>query len=107
LQGPLDRRSWFGFEHDDILVIGKAIGAGLPVSAVVTTQKVETGCQPVLRHVQSHQNDPFSGRIAATVISILQEERLVEQTTDPYSNLPPLPTLRHLHPGDRPLPGGI
>ena len=74
---------WFGFEHDgivpDILVIGKAIGAGLPVSAVVTTGEVEDRCQGVLRHVQSHQNDPFSGRIAATVISILQEEHLIEQ----------------------------
>lgn len=77
---------WFGFEHDgivpDILVIGKAIGAGLPVSAVVTTQEVETRCQGVLRHVQSHQNDPFSGRMATTVISILQEERLVEQAAE-------------------------
>jgi 2,2-dialkylglycine decarboxylase (pyruvate) len=74
---------WFGFEHDgivpDILVIGKAIGGGLPVSAVVTTQEVEARCRSVLRHVQSHQNDPFSGRVAATVISILQEENLVEQ----------------------------
>jgi 4-aminobutyrate aminotransferase-like enzyme len=74
---------WFGFEHDaivpDILVIGKAIGAGLPVSAVVTTREVEERCQGTLRHVQSHQNDPFSGRIAATVISILQEEGLVGQ----------------------------
>ena len=77
---------WFGFEHDDIvpdiLVIGKAIGGGLPVSAVVTTQEVETRCQGVLRHVQSHQNDPFSGRIAATVISILQEEHLVERAAE-------------------------
>ena len=77
---------WFGFEHDgivpDILVIGKAIGAGLPVSAIVTTQEVEARCQGVLRHVQSHQNDPFSGRITATVISILQEERLVEQAAE-------------------------
>jgi 2,2-dialkylglycine decarboxylase (pyruvate) len=74
---------WFGFEHDDavpdVLVVGKAIGAGLPVSAVVTRQEVEERCRGVLRHVQSHQNDPFSGRIAAAVISILQEERLVEQ----------------------------
>jgi 4-aminobutyrate aminotransferase-like enzyme len=77
---------WFGFSHDgivpDILVIGKAIGAGLPVSAVVTTREVEERCQGVLRHVQSHQNDPFSGRIAATVISILQKESLVERAAE-------------------------
>ena len=74
---------WFGFERDgmvpDVLVIGKALGGGLPVSAVVTTQEVEALCQGVLRHVQSHQNDPFSGRIAATVISIIQDECLVER----------------------------
>ena len=74
---------WFGFEHDntvpDVLVIGKAVGAGLPVAAVVTTGDVEARCQSVLTHVQSHQNDPFSGRIVATVITILQEEGLIER----------------------------
>ena len=77
---------WFGFQHEnivpDILVIGKAIGAGLPVSVVITTEDVETRCKGTLRHVQSHQNDPLSGRIAATVISILQEERLVERAAE-------------------------
>ena len=77
---------WFGFEHDgivpDILVIGKAIGAGLPIAAVVTTEDVEARCKGILHHVQSHQNDPFSGRIAATVISILQEEHLIEQAAE-------------------------
>ncbi len=77
---------WFAFEHDavvpDILVIGKAIGAGLPVAAVVTTEEVQARCQGVLTHVQSHQNDPLSGRVAATVISILQEERLVERAAE-------------------------
>lgn len=74
---------WFAFEHDgivpDILVIGKAIGGGLPISAVVTTEKVEEACRGKLRHVQSHQNDPFSGRVAATVIRILKEEGLAER----------------------------
>ncbi len=74
---------WFGFQHEgivpDILVLGKALGAGLPVSAVVTTGDVEERCVGALRHIQSHQNDPLSGRVAATVISIMQGERLVEQ----------------------------
>lgn len=74
---------WFGFEHDgitpDILVIGKAIGAGLPVSAVVTTQEVEKRCEGIFRHVQSHQNDPFSGRVVSTVIGIIEEEGLIPQ----------------------------
>lgn len=89
---------WFGFEHDgivpDIVVIGKALGAGLPVSAVVTTEEVEGRCQKKLRHVQSHQNDPSSGRVAATVISILQDERLVERAAESGQYL--LQALREL-----------
>ena len=78
--------SWFAFEHDemqpDILVLGKALGGGLPVAAVVTTTDVEKLAAGKLVHMQSHQNDPFSGCIAATVISILQEEGLVERAAD-------------------------
>ncbi len=72
---------WFGFQHDgivpDILVIGKAIGNGLPVAAVVTTEAVEAACAGAVLHVQSHQNDPLSGRIAQTVIDVLRAEALV------------------------------
>jgi 4-aminobutyrate aminotransferase-like enzyme len=74
---------WFACEHDgvtpDILVVGKALGAGLPVAAVVTSEEVEASASRALRHVQSHQNDPFSGRIASTVIDVLEEEGLVER----------------------------
>ncbi len=74
---------WFAFERDevvpDILVIGKALGAGLPVSAVVTTAEVEERCGGKSPHMQSHQNDPLSGCVAATVITIMQEEGLVER----------------------------
>ncbi|HPR90099.1 MAG TPA: aminotransferase class III-fold pyridoxal phosphate-dependent enzyme, partial [Synergistaceae bacterium] len=36
---------------------------------------------PVLgRHVQSHQNSPFSGRIAAEVIGAIRDEGLVERS---------------------------
>lgn len=78
---------WFGFEHEDIvpdvLVIGKAIGGGLPVAAVVATEEVEQRCRHnSVGHVQSHQNDPFSGSIASTVISIMQDEGLVERAAD-------------------------
>ncbi len=75
---------WFGFQHEDIvpdiLVIGKAIGGGLPIAAVVTTEEVEQRCRAnFIGHVQSHQNDPFSGAIAAAVISIMREEGLVDR----------------------------
>jgi len=75
---------WFGFQHEDmqpdILVLGKVLGNGLPVAAVVTTAEVEARCGDRLHHVQSHQNDPWSGAVAATVIDILREEELVERS---------------------------
>jgi len=78
---------WFGYQHEnivpDILVVGKAIGGGLPVSSVVTTKEVEERAVPVLgRHVQSHQNTPFSGRVAAEVIGAIRDEDLVERSEE-------------------------
>lgn len=73
---------WFGFQHDDmipdLLVLGKALGNGLPVAAVITSERIAQTCQGRLVHIQSHQNDPLSGAAAATVIEILQEDDLVE-----------------------------
>ena len=77
---------WFAYQHDDvepdILVLGKAVGAGFPVSVVVTTEEVEERCRDSLRHVQSHQNDAFSGRVVATVFSIIWKQGLVEQAAE-------------------------
>jgi len=77
---------WFAYKHDgiepDILVLGKAVGAGFPVSVVVTTEEVEERCRDSLLHVQSHQNDAFSGRVVATVLSIIREQGLVEQAAE-------------------------
>jgi 4-aminobutyrate aminotransferase-like enzyme len=75
---------WFGFEHGgitpDILVLGKILGNGFPVSSVITTEAVEKACEDRVRHVQSHQNDPVSGKIVTTVIQIMQAEGLVERS---------------------------
>ena len=77
---------WFGFQRDnispDIVVLGKALGNGLPVASVVTTTEVERACSGILHHVQSHQNDPFSGAVAAAVINIIREERLVDHARE-------------------------
>jgi len=77
---------WFGFQHSsaipDILILGKAIGAGLPVSAVIITDKINKKCATKYRHVQSHQNDPFSGKIAAEVIKIIKNENLIQRCAE-------------------------
>jgi len=92
---------WFAFEYDgiapDILVLGKALGNGLPVAAVVTTAQVEESCAGRLRHVQSHQNDPFSGAVATAVVDIIREEGLVEHAREMGAYL--LQGLRRLQSG--------
>ena len=74
---------WFGFLHEnmnpDILVLGKALGNGLPVAAVITTSDVESQCEEKLYHYQSHQNDPWSGAVAKTTIEIIKQENLVDR----------------------------
>lgn len=82
---------WFGFQRDgivpDILVLGKALGNGLPVAAVITTSEVEADCTGRLKHVQSHQNDPLSGAAAIAVIEIIKEEGLIENVNQMGSYL--------------------
>jgi acetylornithine aminotransferase len=75
---------WFGFQHyaiqPDIVAVGKGLGNGYPVSAVVmreeTAEKLEaTG----IRYAQSHQNDPLGCSVAKEVIAIMQEDNLIER----------------------------
>ena len=74
---------WFGFQRDscvpDILVLGKALGNGLPVATVVTTGEVARSLAGRLWHVQSHQNDPLPGAAACAVVEIMQKEDLIGQ----------------------------
>jgi acetylornithine aminotransferase len=76
---------WFGFQHyniiPDILVTGKALGNGYPVSAVTINE-------PALKHfnenpfayAQSHQNDPLGCSIGISVINIIEKQELVERS---------------------------
>lgn len=75
---------WFGFQHyeiePDIIALGKGLGNGYPVSAVVMRGEVahrleESG----LLYAQSHQNDPLGCAVAREVIAVLREKRLIER----------------------------
>jgi len=78
---------WFGFQHyglqPDIVAIGKGLGNGYPVSAVVMREgTVETLENTRFHYAQSHQNDPLGCAIAAEVIRIVREEGLVERSAE-------------------------
>jgi 4-aminobutyrate aminotransferase-like enzyme len=97
---------WFGFQREsispDILVLGKALGNGLPVAAVVTTTKVEEAFAGRSVHAQSHQNDPISGAIATAVIDTINDEGLVERAREMGAYLlEGLDRIRSAHAGIR------
>lgn len=73
---------WFGFQHynviPDIVVTGKALGNGFPISAVTISSDVtEKFKQCPFAYAQSHQNDPFGSAIGLEVIKIMEENDLI------------------------------
>ena len=74
---------WFGFQHypisPDIVAMGKGIGNGYPVSAVVISGKLARVLEtsPYI-YSQSHQNDALGARVAATVIRTIETNRLID-----------------------------
>jgi acetylornithine aminotransferase len=76
---------WGGFEHydvqPDIVALGKTLGNGYPVSAVAMAAATATRFEESgISYVQSHQNDPLGCAVAAEVIDVIREDRLVERS---------------------------
>lgn len=75
---------WYGFQHyglkPDIVVLGKGLGNGYPVSAVAMRCDIaEVVQRSGFHYVQSHQNDPLGCAIALAVMRVIQREALVER----------------------------
>lgn len=74
---------WFGFQYydckPDIVVTGKALGNGYPISAVTvsenTIKRFKNDC---FVYAQSHQNDPLGCAIGLEVINVIKDEQLIE-----------------------------
>ena len=70
----------FAFEHfdiiPDILTLGKALGGGLPIGALVTSQKVlkTFSNNPELGHITTFGGHPLNAAAAAEFCAILNEE---------------------------------
>ncbi|MDI6868064.1 MAG: aspartate aminotransferase family protein [Coprothermobacterota bacterium] len=74
---------WFGFQwfdlEPDIAVLGKALGSGYPVSALLMKEEVAREVQGKIGRVQSHQNDPLGAKAAIYVINRLKSEGFPER----------------------------
>lgn len=66
---------WFGYNHydlkPDIITLGKSLGNGYPISAVVMSKEIANLVEMKnFGYAQSHQNDPLGCAIANEVINI-------------------------------------
>jgi 2,2-dialkylglycine decarboxylase (pyruvate) len=71
----------FAFERDeiqpDILTLSKTLGAGLPLSAVVTTAEIEQRChERGFLFYTTHVSDPLPAAVGMTVLDVIRREQL-------------------------------
>jgi 2,2-dialkylglycine decarboxylase (pyruvate) len=70
---------WYAFQHQgvapDILTLSKTLGAGLPVSAVVTSEEIEEVCsERRFMFTTTHVSDPLAAAVGLTVVRTLVDE---------------------------------
>lgn len=72
----------YAFERDgvvpDLLTLSKTLGAGLPVAAVLTGERIESLChERGFLFFTTHVSDPLAATIGATVLGVIQRDGLV------------------------------
>ena len=77
----------FAFEHEsvvpDILTLSKTLGAGLPLSAVITSNEIEQTCYDNdYLFYTTHAADPVPAAVGSKVLEILVRERLEERARE-------------------------
>ena len=76
---------WFGFEHfdivPDILTTSKALGQGVPVAAVITTDEIaDTAVAKGFDQGATHMGDSFQCAVALANIEVIENENLLQQS---------------------------
>lgn len=80
--------SWFAFEQypviPDILLLGKALGAGMPIGAVVSSQErmLTLSGAPILGHITTFGGHPVVAAAAHAGIGVLRDSGLMEQVAE-------------------------
>jgi 2,2-dialkylglycine decarboxylase (pyruvate) len=77
--------NWYAFERDgvvpDILTLSKTLGAGLPLSAVITSAEIEAAAhERGYLFFTTHVSDPLVAAVGNTVLDVLTRERLDERS---------------------------
>ena len=74
---------WFSIEHfgiePDMVILGKAIAAGMPLSALVARKELMQAWEPPA-HLFTTSGNPISCAAALANIEVIEEENLIENT---------------------------
>jgi len=78
---------WFGYEHynmrPDIVCCGKGIGNGYPVSVIAMSKYIaDKILNTDFRYAQSHQDDPLGCAVVQKVISIIENNGIIQRAVD-------------------------
>ncbi|MGB5236404.1 MAG: aminotransferase class III-fold pyridoxal phosphate-dependent enzyme [Flavobacteriaceae bacterium] len=88
--GRLGEVFW-GYElHDvvpDILILGKPMGNGHPIGAVITTEKIAESFEKGPEFFSSFGGNPVSCAIGLAVLEVIENERLQQQAKDVGNHL--------------------
>jgi len=74
--------TWWGYElsnvSPDIVIMGKPMGSGLPVSWVVATEEITNSFHKKAFYFNTTAATPLQAAVGRTVIDIIQDEGLIE-----------------------------
>ena len=88
VQGGMGRSGrWFSFEHwgiqPDIVTLAKALGGGLPLGAILSTEKIfSTFLNPPLSHLTTFGGNPVCCAAAIASFDVLENEGLLDRSTE-------------------------
>lgn len=72
---------WFGFQHEsivpDIIIMGKALGGGLPLSLIVAEDEVMAHIPPY-KQTSTFSGHPVACAAGLAVLDIIEEEKLLD-----------------------------
>ncbi len=79
--------NWFwGFEYQevipDIVILGKAIGNGHPIGAVITTEEICQSFETGMEFFSSFGGNPVSCAVGLEVLNVLEDEKLPENVAN-------------------------
>ncbi|MEO8187966.1 MAG: aspartate aminotransferase family protein, partial [Burkholderiaceae bacterium] len=77
---------WFAASYlgvtPDIMTVSKTLGGGMPLAAVITSDKIEEVChQRGFAFYTSHVSDPLPAAVGLAVLETIERENLLERST--------------------------